>query len=77
MLYWAAQNRLYVGLQSYGGPAGAWLYDINAATGGATAIPLESGTPIAVGAPSLDTGVAPVLLHAGSAAGVIYAVQVP
>jgi len=77
VLYWAAQNRVYVGLQSWGGPAGAWLYDINAASGGATAVQLESGTPIAIGAPSLDTGVTPVMLHAGSVAGVIYAVQVP
>ncbi len=77
VLYWAAQDRLYVGMESWGGPAGAWLYDINAASGGANTIQLESGTPIAIGAPSLDTGVAPVLLHAGSVAGVIYAVQVP
>jgi outer membrane protein assembly factor BamB len=77
-LFWAAQDRLYVGMQAYlSSPSGAWLYDINAATGGATAVQLESGTPIAIGAPSLDTGVTPVMLHAGSVAGVIYAVQVP
>jgi outer membrane protein assembly factor BamB len=77
VLFWAAQNKLYVGMESWGGPSGAWLYDMSAATGGFTAIPLESGTPTAIGAPSLDTGVTPVMLHAGSVAGVIYAVQVP
>ena len=61
MLYWAAQNRVYVGLKSYGGGPGAWIYDINAATGSATPIQLELGLAITVGAPSLDTGVAPVM----------------
>ena len=54
-LFWAAQNRLYVGMQAY--PAstpGAWLYDVDAATGAATPIQLESGTPTAIGAPSLE-----------------------
>jgi len=77
VLFWAAQNKLYVGIESWGGPSGAWLYDMSAATGGVTTIRLEIGTPTAIGAPSLDTGVTPVMLHAGSVAGVIYAVQVP
>ena len=34
VLYWAAQDRLYVGMQAYpASPAGAWLYDVSAATG--------------------------------------------
>ena len=28
VLFWQAQDRLYVGLQAWGVPAGAWLYDI-------------------------------------------------
>ena len=77
-LFWAAQNRLYVGMQAYpASPPGAWLYDVDAATGVATPIQLEGGTPTAIGAPSLDTGVSPVMLHAGNLGGVIYAVQVP
>jgi len=78
-LFWAAQGRLYVGLQAYPlSLPGAWLYDIDAATGAASPIQLENGLPaIAIGAPSLDTGSVPPMLHAGSVAGVIYAVQVP
>lgn len=77
VLFWAAQDKLYVGMESWGGPSGAWLYEMNGATGAPSPIQLESGTPTAIGAPSLDTGVTPVMLHAGSVAGVIYAVQVP
>jgi outer membrane protein assembly factor BamB len=79
VLFWAGGAHLYVGIQAYTGQPqpGAWILDIDPATGAFTPIQLESGTAIAVGAPSLDIGVTPNLLHAGSVAGVVYAVSVP
>ena len=74
-LLWTAGDRLYVGVEV--AASGGGLLDIPIASG-TPAVPIDlEPTAVVIGPPSLDTGVAPVLLHAGSEAGVIYAVQVP
>jgi outer membrane protein assembly factor BamB len=74
-LLWTGGDRLYVGVERA------------VAGGGLLELPIGSGTPVlardlepadvVIGAPSLDIGVVPNQVHAGSVAGVVYAVQAP
>jgi outer membrane protein assembly factor BamB len=68
---------LYVGSSDVGGgKPGLFELDVSLGDPGPTrkSVPLES-TPAVIGAPSLDIG--HNLLHVGSEAGILYAVQVP
>jgi outer membrane protein assembly factor BamB len=76
-------NELYVGVRDTvpaGAPDTAGLLRIDVGLAdpgpGAVSLALESFAAV-VGAPSLDVGFSPSLLHVGSEGGVIYAVEVP
>ena len=70
-----ATNRLYVGTElAISGPG---LFEYALSNGSITnTVDLESSA-VVIGAPSLDLGVSPNMLYVGSAAGVIYATEVP
>jgi hypothetical protein len=76
VLFWGGTNSLYVGVDQHPatGNAGGVLH-IDTTTGGiAGSLQLDSA-PQVIGAPSLDIGYD--LLHVGSEAGILYAVEVP
>jgi hypothetical protein len=61
----------------YVGGSDGWLHEIDvSATPGQKALPLGNGLST-VGAPSLDRGYTPALLHVGTEGGVFHAVEMP
>ena len=74
VLLWASQGYLYVGADNYfGGDSG--VVQIHVDTPGAATFQVLDPAPLVIGAPSLDIG--HNLLHVGSEAGILYAVEVP
>jgi hypothetical protein len=80
VLFRPRTSELYVGVEdigTVGGPDFAGLLRIDVGTGSiASSLPLEDFVKT-IGAPSLDVGVTPNLLHVGSDGGVVYAVEAP
>jgi hypothetical protein len=77
LLQWPGTNHLYVGSSDVGGGLPGLLeLDVSQLDPGPTRKPVAlEATPAVIGAPSLDIGYS--LLHVGSEAGILYAVQVP
>ncbi|MGD8897125.1 MAG: hypothetical protein PVJ73_13910, partial [Acidobacteriota bacterium] len=72
VLHHPGTDDIYVGVRDYGGTAA--VVKLDAASGNYVShVSLESG-PVTIGPPSLDLG-PPGMLHMGSVAGILYAVE--